>query len=143
MRIHQSLTTKSLSVLGILALLLACDGEVRNPVQSSTGPLDITTSTSGIPSTGNGYGYVLDANPAEPIAFNTTIHLLDLFAGSHTVQLSFLPAGCSLASQNPVTVDVSTGVPTAVAFQVTCVPSTSDTIPAPADTVTRLIGQLP
>jgi hypothetical protein len=101
---------------------LACSDESRLPNQPSTGSLEITTTTSGSPSAGDSFSYVLDGNPAQPIDFNTTIHLTDLFVGSHTVELTGLPEGCSTASPNPATVGVTSDVPGTVTFAVSCVP---------------------
>jgi hypothetical protein len=101
--------------------VVSCSDEARNPNQPSTGSLEITTTTSGQPSTGDGFSYVLDGNPAEPIAFNTTIHLTDLIVGSHTIELTGLPEGCSVSSENPVTVGVTTNVPGTATFEISCV----------------------
>jgi hypothetical protein len=109
------------AALFALFLALGCDDEVHNPSSPSNGSLDITTTTSGVPSSSDGYSYILDGNPAQPIAFNTTIHLTNLFAGSHSIQLTALPDGCSLSSPNPVTVAVTSTMLAAAAFQVTCV----------------------
>ena len=101
---------------------ISCSDGSRLPNQPSTGSLEITTTTSGSPSTGDSYSYVLDGNPAQPIDFNTTIHLTDLFVGSHTVELTGLPEGCTTASPNPTTVGVTSDVPGTVTFAVSCVP---------------------
>jgi hypothetical protein len=101
---------------------LSCSDTARNPNQPLTGSLEITTTTTGQPSSGDGYSYVLDGNPAQPIAFNTTIHLTDLFVGSHTIQLTTLPEGCTVSSQNPVTVGVTDDVFATATFEVSCVP---------------------
>jgi hypothetical protein len=109
------------SVLSALSAALSCSDESRTPNQPSTGSLEITTTTSGTPSAGDSYSYILDSNPAEPIDFNTTIQLTDLFVGSHTVELTGLPEGCSTASPNPATVGVTFDVPGTVTFNVSCV----------------------
>ena len=113
---------RGLAVFGAVLFALGCSDEARNPNQPSTGSLEITTTTTGEPSTGDGYSYILDENPAEPIAFNTTIHLTDLLVGSHTIQLTTLPEGCTVSSQNPVTVGVTDDVLATATFEVSCVP---------------------
>jgi hypothetical protein len=113
---------RGLSVFGAVLFALGCSDEARNPSQPSTGSLAITTTTTGEPSTGDGYAYILDENPAEPIAFNTTIHLTDLFVGSHTIQLTTLPEGCTVSSQNPATVGVTDDVLATATFEISCVP---------------------
>ncbi len=119
---------RGLSVFGAVLFALGCSDEARNPNQPSTGSLEVTTTTTGQPSTGDGYFYVLDGNPAEPIAFNTTIHLTDLFVGSHTIQLTTLPEGCTVSSQNPITVGVTDDVLATATFAVSCVPSGTGSI---------------
>jgi hypothetical protein len=113
---------------------LSCSDAARNPNQPLTGSLEITTTTSGQPSTGDGYSYILDGNPAQPIAFNTTIHLTDLFVGSHTIQLTTLPEGCTVSSQNPVTVGVTDDVLATATFEVSCVPPGTGNIQVTAST---------
>ena len=110
------------AVSALSALLLACSDESRNPNLPSTGSLEITTATSGSPATGDGYSYVLDNNPTQPIDFSTTVQLTDLLVGSHTVELTGLPEGCTTASPNPATVGVTADVPGTVTFEVSCVP---------------------
>jgi hypothetical protein len=122
-----------LTVFSVFSVL-SCSDTARNPNQPVTGSLEITTTTTGQPSTGDGYSYMLDGNPAEPIAFNTTIQLTDLFVGSHTIQLTTLPEGCTVSSQNPVTVGVTDDVLATATFEVSCVPPGAGSIQVTAST---------
>jgi hypothetical protein len=111
-----------ISCLSAMAFALGCgDGGTRDPTGPSTGLLEITTATSGATPTGSGYTYILDDNPPRPIAFNTTIQLRGLFAGTHTIELTGLPQECSVSSPNPVTVSVTGDVPATALFEVSCV----------------------
>jgi hypothetical protein len=123
----------ALSVLSAFSVL-SCSDEARNPNQPSTGSLEITTTTTGQPSTGGGYSYILDGNPAEPIAFNTTIQLTDLSVGSHTIELTTLPEGCTISSQNPVIVGVTNDVLATATFEVSCIPPGTGNIQVTAAT---------
>ena len=123
-----------LTVFSVFSVL-SCSDTARNPNQPVTGSLEVTTTTTGQPSTGDGYSYILDANPAQPIAFNTTIHLTDLFVGSHTIQLTTLPEGCTVSSQNPVTVGVTDDVLATATFEVSCVPPGTGNIQVFASTL--------
>jgi hypothetical protein len=111
-----------LILLSATAFTLACgDGGGGDPNEPPTGLLVITTSTSGATPTGSGYTYVLNDNPARPIAFNTTIQLQGLFAGTHTVELTGLPQECSVSGANPVTATVTSDAPATVSFEIACV----------------------
>jgi hypothetical protein len=111
-----------LILLSAIAFTFGCgDGGGGDPNEPPTGLLVITTSTSGATPTGTGYTYVLNDNPARPIAFNTTIQLQGLFAGTHTVELTGLPQECSVSGANPVTATVTSDVPATVSFEVACV----------------------
>jgi len=113
---------------------LSCSDEARNPNQPSTGSLEITTATSGQPSSGDSYSYILDGNPSQPIAFNTTVQLTGLLVGSHTVELTNLPQGCSVVTPNPATVGVTEDVPGTALFEVSCVASGTGNIQVTAST---------
>src|SRR3954454_807501 len=104
-----------------IAAVLAAGGEgAANPIQPATGHLQISVNTTGELSSGKGFSYILDANPPEPIAFNTTIQLRSLFVGAHTIELTSLPPECSVATTNPVTVGVTDDVAAMAAFEVDC-----------------------
>ena len=111
-----------LILLSATAFAFGCgDGSGGNPNEPPTGLLVISTSTSGANPTGSGYTYVLNDNPAQPIAFNTTIQLQGLFAGTHTIELTGLPQECSVSGANPVMATVTSDVPAMVSFDVSCV----------------------
>ena len=110
-----------LILLSATAFAFGCgDGSGGNPNEPPTGMLLISTSTRGADPTGSGYTYVLNDNPAQPIAFNTTIQLQGLFAGTHTIELT-VPQECSVTGANPVTATVTSDVPATVSFEVSCV----------------------
>ena len=86
------------------------------PAQSGT--LTITTNTTG--SDPDGFVIQVDAGPAQPIAINTTINLVNITAGTHSIQLGGLAAGCTVSAANPQTVTVPTGGTVSATFSVTC-----------------------
>jgi hypothetical protein len=125
------------AVLSAFSLLSAvgCSDEGNEPIIPSTGSLEITTTTTGQPSSSDGYFYILDGNPAQPIAFNTTIHLTDLSVGSHIITLTTLPEGCTTSSPNPVTVGVTNDVLATATFEVSCIPPGTGNIQVVASTL--------
>jgi hypothetical protein len=122
---QRSFATLRMTIFSTAFLLLVSCGDGgsggRDPVEPSTGLLEITIATSGATPTGSGYTYILDNNPARPIAFNTTIQLRGLFTGTHTIELTGLPQECAVAGQNPVTANVTSDVPATALFEVSCV----------------------
>jgi Tol biopolymer transport system component len=87
-----------------------------------TGGLRITTSTSGT-GTGsdpNGYAVTVDSGVAQTIAGSGSITVDSLSAGSHTVTLSDLRAGCSVSGENPRIVSITAAAVVDVSFTVTC-----------------------
>jgi predicted RNA-binding protein with TRAM domain len=100
---------------------LACGDEVTPP--STTGTLEITTTTTGVEPDPDGYTVQVDAGATQSIGSSATLQNPDLPPGSHTVQLGGLAANCTVA-QNPRTVSVAAGETSTVSFAVTCSAST-------------------
>lgn len=121
------------------SLLSACGGDGGSGITASTtGSLEITTTTTG-PATHTGYTVSIDGGTAEALGINHVLTRSDMATGSHVVQLSNLPAGCTVEGQNPRTVTVSAGETSAVDFAISCVPqigsirvTTTISGPAPA-----------
>jgi hypothetical protein len=118
-------------VAGVMAG--GCEG-AHNPIQPSVGDLHITVTTTGEPVSGEGFSYILDSNPPEPIASNMTIQLTGLFVGAHTIQLTSLPSECSVTSANPVAVSVTDDVTATATFEVSCVAPGTGSIQVTAGT---------
>jgi hypothetical protein len=123
-------------LLGVAAS--ACGGSDAGPTSPTTGALEIKTQTSGQAPSGS-FRYRVDGEPAQEIGSNATISRPDLEPGSHVVQLTGLPDGCTVSSDNPQAISVEAGATTAVDFAVTCVPpvgtiqvETATSGPAPA-----------
>jgi hypothetical protein len=90
---------------------------------TGTGTLTVTTSTTGSVRTGT---YIVSATgpsfpngASESIAPNGTISQ-QVLAGTYTVTLSGVPAGCTVTSANPQSVTVPTGGTGTAAFAVSC-----------------------
>jgi TolB protein len=92
---------------------------VSCPATSTTGSIEITTTTTGS-SPDDGYTIVVDAGAAQPIGANTSITVSDIAAGEHQVTLGGIAANCTAAGENPRTVTVTVGATAPVAFSVTC-----------------------
>jgi predicted small lipoprotein YifL len=108
--------TRALLVALALAAAAGC-GDNETPPADTVGTLEITTTTTGEP--GIDYSVIVDGASPRGIAANATLTIVDVETGTHLVQLS-VPDNCSLQSDNPQTVQVTTGATTAVAFAVTC-----------------------
>ena len=123
----------------LLVVLTACGGgDTAGPSAPATGSVEIKTETSGQVPAG-GYSYRFDGEPAQSIGSNATVSRDNVGPGSHVVQLTGLPEGCSTAGDNPQTVNVAGGASTTIDFSITCVPpvgtiqvGTATSGPAPA-----------
>jgi hypothetical protein len=102
----------------VLAALSCGGGDVTPP--PSTGTLEVTTSTSGAEQDPDGYSLRMDAGAVQAIGAAATLTTSDVTPGNHTVQLGEVAANCSVAGDNPRTVNVTAGQKTTVAFAVTC-----------------------
>ncbi|HZB27812.1 MAG TPA: hypothetical protein VE282_04555, partial [Gemmatimonadales bacterium] len=105
----------------IVGVLTACGGEESDPTGPTTGTLEIRTTTSG-PAAIAAYNYRVDGEAAQAIGNNAVVSRQEVEAGSHVVQLTGLPDGCTTTSDNPQTVSVTPGSTTMVDFAITCVP---------------------
>jgi hypothetical protein len=105
----------------LLLLLPGCggDGGGGGITPPATGSIEIRITTAGDAA---GYTVSVDGAAAETVGPNATITKANLEAGSHTVQLGGLPAGCTVAGQNPQSVSVLAGQTVVVSFAVTCAP---------------------
>ena len=78
-----------------------------------------TTATTG-ESLPAGYTITVDGGAAQPIGPSATVTLTNLAVGAHAVELAGVPANCTVAGQNPRSLDVSAGGTAETTFAVTC-----------------------
>ena len=102
-------------------LALGCGGDSVAP---GTATIDITTTTTGVEPDADGYLVQVDASSPQPIETAATIQIPDLSAGNHTVLLAGLAPNCTVAGDNPRTIDAPGGQTTVVNFGVTCTATT-------------------
>jgi Tol biopolymer transport system component len=108
-----------------LALLLvalptsfACHGD--GLVVPDTGTLEVTTSTTGTAPDPDGYTVQLDAEQPRAIAVTGSLQSSELSPGHHSVLLGGIAPNCSVADENPRTVNVTAGEISPISFEVTC-----------------------
>ena len=90
------------------------------PAWSGTDTLVVSTSTTGsdLPA---GYTVITDGGEqSQPIGTNDTVVFPDLAAGDHTVELSGVPANCTVSGDNPRTVTIPDGGSASTTFDVSC-----------------------
>lgn len=78
------------------------------PPPPPPGSLAITTATSGV-DLPSGYTLTVDGNSAGSVGASATLTITGVSAGDHLVGLGGVPAGCAVASANPLTVTVPAG----------------------------------
>jgi hypothetical protein len=90
-----------------------------------TGSIAVTTVTAGIDPATNSYTVQVDAGVATPLGMNATAIVNGLSAGDHIVRVDGAAGNCTIAGDNPRTLQVAVGGVTRdtarTTFQVTCV----------------------
>lgn len=83
------------------------------------GSIDVSVTSTGddIPTA---YTLVLAGETSQTVAANGSVTFTDVPVGSHQMELTDLPASCSVTSGNPATVTVTAGGTTPVAMNVAC-----------------------
>ena len=83
------------------------------------GAIEVTVSSTGddVP---DGYVVAVDGGVSEAVSANGSVTFEGLAVGSHEVELTEVPANCTVVGANPVTVAVSVGQAVQVLFTVEC-----------------------
>jgi Tol biopolymer transport system component len=87
---------------------------------SSTGSIQVTSSTTGANLDSDGYTLTVDIEAAQDLGSNATLALDGLSAGTHVLALTGVAGNCHLDGENPRTVEVVPGATPAVTFAVSC-----------------------
>jgi len=94
---------------------------------ATSGVIEVAAATTGIDLDANGYT-VQAGNTQLPLPINGTIRFTERPSGDHSVTLSGLSANCTVAGDNPRTIQVTTGGLTRdtarTTFEVTCTSNT-------------------
>jgi WD40 repeat protein len=98
--------------------------DVSFPVACVATGIRVTTATGGLDPDASGYTVLVDGHTVAFVGSNESRDITRLSAGSHTVGLTDLAANCSVAGDNPGSVNLSTGAVVAVSFNVSCVAAT-------------------
>ena len=101
---------------------------------ATTGGLHVVTTSSGTPADPDGYSLIVDQGQPQAIGANADVSLTGLAAGNHAVELSGVAGNCSVSGDNPVTVAVSAGQVTQLAFTVACAPEAVGWTPMTSNT---------
>lgn len=101
---------------GTAAISVAC--------VATTGAIHLTTSTSGVDLDLNGYTYRVDNGPTLHIGSAAEITVTGLAEGPHSVTLGDIAANCAPVGGNTQPASVVAGDTVAVAYGVTCAPTT-------------------
>lgn len=100
----------------------SCSAEERTG--PATGSLRATATTTNSPVPSPSYAVSVDGRTPQDLGASASATVSDLVAGTHTVILSGVPDSCTIAGENPRTVEVGAGATTEVGFVVTCAPVT-------------------
>jgi len=110
---------RSVSVIATLStpVLFRLDCRSEEP-----GSIEVSTLSVGSALDSDGYTLVFEGADHGPMGVVDTVTLPDLPVGTASVGLSGVGGGCQVIGDNPVSVSVSGGQTTTVAFDVTCPP---------------------
>jgi Tol biopolymer transport system component len=92
------------------------------------GTLVITTTTSGTALDPDGFTVAADPAAAVPVGLNDRVVISDLIEGEHLLRLSGVAGNCSVAEENPRSVQVPVADTASAAFSITCRPPPSGRI---------------
>ena len=90
-------------------------------VPTTTGTLNVTTTSTGPDSDPDGYSFGVDAGTSQAVGINTTVSVANVPAGPHSISLTGVAVNCTLEGENPRSVTVPLGGTADVTFAVTCV----------------------
>ena len=112
---------KRVSFVGIfvVALLILACSDNDPPTGPTTGSIAVTVSTTGDDAPA-GYTVVLGGSTTRSVDANGSVTFSSVSSGAHQVELTDVPANCTVTSANPATVTVNAGGSTPVAMTVAC-----------------------
>ena len=87
---------------------------------STTGDVQVTTSTTGTGTDPDGYTVAVDGGAGQPLAANGTVTFSQVIVGDHSVALSGIAPNCTMSGPNPASVTVTSGTTAQTAFQIAC-----------------------
>jgi hypothetical protein len=112
----------------IAAALASCAGDdPAGPNPQPIGGISVTTSTTGS-SLPTSYTVVVDGGASQLVDANGSVTFSGLSTARHTVELTSIPANCSVSSANPVSVSVIEGQTVPVAMTVQCAALVGDLV---------------
>ena len=110
---------------GALVVLLGACGNVPT-ISSTAARLYVSSMTFGDPIEADGYTLSLDGAEGRKLGPNGVVLFSDVEAGSHTLALAGMSAGCAVNGVNPRTVQTTAGHTAESQFLVSCsVPGTA------------------
>jgi predicted CXXCH cytochrome family protein len=91
-----------------------------DPAPTTTGQIAVNTVTTGDTPDADGYALTVDGNPAGNVGVNDVLIVPDLTPATYSVALTDVAANCTVAGDNPRSLDVTAGLSTTTTFNVDC-----------------------
>lgn len=88
---------------------------------TTRGDIQVTVTSIGVSFDSDGYEVDLDDERKQPVAGNGSTTFTSVLQGAHTLRLEDVEGGCTVSSENPITVEVIAGQSTAASFDVECI----------------------
>jgi Tol biopolymer transport system component len=103
---------------GAALTALSCGGD--DVTAPTTGSLTINATTSGPEPDADGYAVSIDDGTETAIPASGTLQRDNVEPGNHSIQLTGMAANCTVAGENPSTINVPAGETVTVTFELTC-----------------------
>jgi hypothetical protein len=88
---------------------------------TTRGEIVVTVTSVGVSFDPDGYEVDLDDDRKQPVASNGSTTFTSVLEGTHTLTLGDVEGGCTIESENPLSVEVIAGQSTAASFDVECI----------------------
>lgn len=107
---------------------------------ATAGGLEVSTSTSGVAPSADGYTITVDGSDSQSVGPNDQVTFAGLSAGDHQVELEGLSSRCAVDGQNPRTVTVESGRTINTSFSILCEALLTDLSPSNYAIGTATVG---
>lgn len=107
-----------LFVVAVTSSATSCSSD-DPPVGPTSGSIELTVTTTGEDAP-TGYAVTLDGSSTRSVDANGSVTFSSVSTGSHSVELTDVPANCTMTGANPVSVSVTAGTSAPAELTVEC-----------------------
>jgi len=111
------MTFRCVGIVMLAGLGIACSDD--DPVGVENGQVEVTTVTTG-ESMDDSYILTVNTDVLTTTLLANEAILLDMEEGTYDLELTDVADNCAIAGDNPVSVDIASGLQASVQFEVSC-----------------------